>query len=208
MEFIPNGNLENAIINKPKDWWTDTRKLKILIGIASGLSVMHANKIIHRDLKPLNILLNDKFEPVICDLGSSREFSEENNVGITKNIGTPTFMAPEMFKDNISSDYSEQADSYAFGIIVYMVLKLKNSDEIYKFYKPKNDNNPLFDIMCNKISNIIPSLDGISEPMQKLIKDCWNSIEDERRKLSDVFQFLKIQLIIIYLFFQILISMK
>ena len=69
--------------------------MKILIGIASGLSVMHKNKIIHRDLKPSNILLNINFEPVICDLGSSREFSEENNAGITKNVGTSAFMAPE-----------------------------------------------------------------------------------------------------------------
>lgn len=189
MEFIPNGNLEDAIKNKPVDWWTDTRKLKILIGIASGLSVMHENKIIHRDLKPLNILLNDKFEPVICDLGSSRQFSEENNVAITKNVGTSTFMAPEMFKDNISSNYGEQADSYAFGIIVYMILKLVNSEDVYKFYKPEGGKNELYHIMNKKIDNIIPPLDGISKPMQDLIKDCWNSILDERRKLSEVFQF-------------------
>ena len=33
---------------------------------------MHENDIVHLDLKPLNILMNNKSEPIIIDFGTSK----------------------------------------------------------------------------------------------------------------------------------------
>lgn len=46
---------------------SDTQKLIIIYGIASGMEHLHSHDIIHRDLKPANILLNDHMYPIICD---------------------------------------------------------------------------------------------------------------------------------------------
>lgn len=59
-------NLENVISKSPEQL-TDTNKLKIIIGIVSGLLEMYNKNIVHRNLKPQCILLNDNFEPVISD---------------------------------------------------------------------------------------------------------------------------------------------
>ena len=44
-------------------------KVKILLGIAEGMSYLQLKQIIHRDLKPENILLTEKNIPKITDFG-------------------------------------------------------------------------------------------------------------------------------------------
>lgn len=66
-----------------------------MIGIAEGIYYMHhQKKIVHRDLKPENILLND-WTPKIADLGLAKIIDTDR---ATTKIGTPTYMAFEMFE--------------------------------------------------------------------------------------------------------------
>ena len=84
---------------------------KILIGVKS----IHQNRICHRDLKPDNILLDDNYNPKICDFG----FAKESNKKIVRPLGTPEYVSLEVFKF-----YSDgiKVDIFALGIILYNLV--------------------------------------------------------------------------------------
>lgn len=90
--------------------------LKFLKDILSGYSVLVTNNIIHRDLKPKNILINKGIFK-ISDFGFSRfvEDCKETQL-LTKSVGSPYYMAPEVFENGV---YSNQCDIWSLGIILY-----------------------------------------------------------------------------------------
>lgn len=94
--------------------------LNIVWQISCGLSAIHEAGIIHRDIKPSNIVLSGGGVAKILDFGLSR------NAGIDAHtisaIGTPTFMAPELWsRDAVSFD--QAVDVYAFAITVLALVK-------------------------------------------------------------------------------------
>eukprot|EP00939_MAST-03C_sp_MAST-3C-sp1_P000580 g580.t1 len=116
----------------------------IVRDIVEGMCHLHSEKIVHRDLKPENVLL--QFDPdtknfvaaKICDFGYAKKLDNEENLSKqcnTMEIGTPQFMAPELFNrtstlGGASSDDSDAADGmysafkvdvYAFGMLFYEV---------------------------------------------------------------------------------------
>ncbi|EDV19283.1 uncharacterized protein TRIADDRAFT_4059, partial [Trichoplax adhaerens] len=113
--------------------------LKILRGwsrqILKGLQFLHTRTppIIHRDLKCDNIFVNGTNGNVkIGDLGLAtlRRQSYAKSV-----IGTPEFMAPEMYEEH----YDESVDVYAFGMCLlemttneYPYMECQNAAQIYR----------------------------------------------------------------------------
>eukprot|EP01063_Lacrimia_lanifica_P016158 TRINITY_DN22780_c0_g1_i1.p1 TRINITY_DN22780_c0_g1~~TRINITY_DN22780_c0_g1_i1.p1 ORF type:complete len:713 (+),score=237.85 TRINITY_DN22780_c0_g1_i1:118-2256(+) len=79
--------------------------------ILTGLSYLHANNVIHRDLKCDNLFINGHSGVVkIGDFGlSCRTAKFAGSV-----IGTPEFMAPEIYDES----YTSKVDVYAFGMCV------------------------------------------------------------------------------------------
>ena len=120
MEYMPNGTLSDYFKNEEKkDVLTPTLKSKILFGIAVRIRHMHRKNVIHRDLKPDNILLDKDFNPRISDFGLAR-FITENEEGImTGDLGTMTYMAPEVMGTN---DYNKKADVYSFAMLAYHLV--------------------------------------------------------------------------------------
>jgi serine/threonine protein kinase len=118
-EYVPCGSLFDALRHRqgcPR--LSPSQRLAIVFGIARGMAALHRLNIIHRDLKSLNILLDDETYPKICDFGIARQLTDEQE-GATRSIGTPHWMAPEMFE---SSSYTHKADVYAFAILTWEIL--------------------------------------------------------------------------------------
>lgn len=97
----------------------------IATDILKGLSYIHAQQVIHGDLKPENILLTyqsqakDKRSRLMArigDFGSARfvEMPSQSR----KEIGSPTYAAPERFYGH--SSYA--SDLYSVGVILYELL--------------------------------------------------------------------------------------
>ena len=82
---------------------------------------MHANKIVHRDIKPGNCLIDDKFQLNIIDFGIAIDRSQTLEDG--RIMGTPFFMAPEIFKSSgAASAYGEAVDIWACGVMLFQLI--------------------------------------------------------------------------------------
>jgi len=108
--------------------------------ILKGLAYLHSHEppIIHRDLKCDNIFINGAHGEVkIGDLGTAQRTSPLMSAAKRYTvIGTPEFMAPEMYEEK---GYNDKVDIYAFGMCLlematgeYPYSECKNAAQIFK----------------------------------------------------------------------------
>jgi serine/threonine protein kinase len=116
--FFANGSLDKILQKQlagyPVPGWNSTKASICVFGTCAVMSHLHSKGILHRDLKPANVLLNDQFEPILADFGISRQSQSGFH---TMEIGTPVFMAPELFDDE--EKYDQPVDVYAFSVFLY-----------------------------------------------------------------------------------------
>lgn len=94
--------------------------LRLGVGLARGVAVLHRNGVLHRDLKPANVLLmtdGEQPRPVIADLGMAKRLAEAS--GLTVAAGTPAYMAPEQARGR---DLDERTDVYGLAAVCYRML--------------------------------------------------------------------------------------
>eukprot|EP00826_Nyctotherus_ovalis_P066923 TRINITY_DN994_c0_g1_i20.p1 TRINITY_DN994_c0_g1~~TRINITY_DN994_c0_g1_i20.p1 ORF type:complete len:417 (-),score=143.54 TRINITY_DN994_c0_g1_i20:170-1420(-) len=105
---------------------------EILIQIVAGLDVLYSKKIMHRDLKLNNILVSTspQNKPIVKIgdfsfarlIGAAKEASEvslSSDLQEMSIVGTPKYMAPELFNND---PYSFKADIWSLGLILYELL--------------------------------------------------------------------------------------
>jgi len=107
---------------------------KIGADLMRGLSSLHRLSIVHRDIKPANIHMGSDQRLRILDLGVALNANIATPETM-ENPGTPSFMAPELFKGEGATIAS---DVYAAGVTLYYLLTRKYPyGEIEPFQTPR-----------------------------------------------------------------------
>ena len=111
------GELFDEIIEKGH--FSEKDAAVIMKQLLSCLTYCHSKNIVHRDIKPENILLesNKDFNQIkVIDFGIS--VVKEPDAMIKESIGTPYYIAPEVWKKS----YNEKCDVWSAGVIMYILL--------------------------------------------------------------------------------------
>ncbi|HKP61418.1 MAG TPA: protein kinase, partial [Polyangiales bacterium] len=115
-EYVPGVSADRAMQLRAAGREAQPLKLalRLLDRTARALCAIHAHGFVHGDVKPQNLIVPEAgAEPKLIDLGLSRPPGFEERPS-----GTPEFMAPELFRGELSP----AADVYALGVSVWRLL--------------------------------------------------------------------------------------
>jgi eukaryotic-like serine/threonine-protein kinase len=95
--------------------------VRIILHICEALTYVHKHGVIHRDIKPENIMLLESGEIRLLDFGLALQEGKRRVSwrGFSSPIGTPDYMAPELW---LGKPGSIQSDIYAVGVVLYELL--------------------------------------------------------------------------------------
>ncbi len=112
---------------EPIDAWCAARALpvearvRLLADVARAVQHLHERGVAHRDLKPQNILVTEidgRPVPKLIDLGFAALHGNDARDQVV--VGTPAYMAPELFTDPAPS--LPRADVFALGVVAHEVI--------------------------------------------------------------------------------------
>jgi serine/threonine protein kinase len=117
MEYIRGGQTlrESLVREGPLD---PVRASTVARQVVLALGAAHEAGLVHRDIKPANVLLTPDGRAKLADFGLVRRLDDLADGGAPL-AGTPTFMAPELFR---GTPASPRSDIYALGVLLFHTL--------------------------------------------------------------------------------------
>jgi serine/threonine protein kinase len=116
MEYLESANLKELYARH--DPVLLEHVAQILIDMAEALEHVHESGYIHLDFKPENVIVSRNASVRLVDFDLAQEISDKP-LKITKNPGTPTYMAPEQLS---GQPIDQRVDVFAFGVTAYELL--------------------------------------------------------------------------------------
>jgi serine/threonine protein kinase len=88
----------------------------VLIGldVCAAVAAVHGAGLLHRDIKAQNVMREDGGRIVLMDFGTGEELAGTNRI-----VGTPLYLAPEIFRGQRAS---VQSDVYSVGVLLFYLV--------------------------------------------------------------------------------------
>ncbi|MCB9496898.1 MAG: serine/threonine protein kinase [Fibrobacteria bacterium] len=118
MELVDGPNFDSFL--RSRGPIPERTSLMVAWHLSAALGAAHEAGILHRDIKPSNILVSSKGVLKISDLGLARPLSASSLTDHRNIMGTPLFMAPELFTQ--SSEPDVRTDLYSLGVVLYQAM--------------------------------------------------------------------------------------
>jgi serine/threonine protein kinase len=125
-EYRKDGSLLDVLTRVERedfpDFWTETGKLCMSLSIISGFQYLHSEGSVHRELKPSDLIVSEDGSIEISDYLTS--FLEEKKYTRASQVGSPSYMAPEIYEDSpqITTKRDPTTDVFSFALILFEML--------------------------------------------------------------------------------------
>ena len=170
MEFVHGRTLQTMLEESaPLD---ETLVTRLLTQTALALAAAHDQDLLHRAIKPANSMMTKRRDAKLTDFGLAKFVASSappSNEG--RLVGTPYFMAPELFEHQPASPAS---DVYAMGVTFYNLLtgrmlhSVPSLEEIVRQHREGN------------VEQILDATDGLSEGADELLRNCLCKAPEDR----------------------------
>ncbi len=117
MDFVEGADLEAVVAEAGR--LAPAEVERIARSLFDILGATHAAGIVHRDIKPQNVRLGSDGRVFLLDFGSARLDAASQLTATGTTVGTPDYMAPELFA---GSAYDPRVDIYGVGATLYEAL--------------------------------------------------------------------------------------
>jgi serine/threonine-protein kinase len=118
MEYVPGRSLQRIV--ESRRWLDPTQATHLLLQTTSALAEAHRMGMVHRDIKPANIMVSESGVAKLADFGlAKRVVTRDSSADQRGPVGTPYFMAPELFAGQPAD---RRSDVYAMGVTYYYLL--------------------------------------------------------------------------------------
>lgn len=115
MEYVDGEDLGSLLRRVGR--LTGEKAIQIARQLCAGLGAAHDRGVLHRDLKPANIMIDGQGQVRIADFGIASPVTQAESTSAL--IGTPAYMAPELFT---GGNPSVRSDLFSLGVVLYEVL--------------------------------------------------------------------------------------
>ena len=117
MELIQGQSLAHIVDQQGRFGADETITLGLTL--CRALRAVHRQGVIHSDIKAQNVMRTDLGRYVLMDFGAGHHLREPDRTTQLQIIGTPTYMAPELFRFR---DATFTSDVYSLGVLLFFVL--------------------------------------------------------------------------------------
>jgi len=112
MELVRGTSLERQVADRGPFGGREAALLGL--DVCSALAAVHAAGLLHRDVKAQNVMREEGGRVVLMDFGTGEELAGTNRI-----VGTPLYLAPEIFRGQKAS---VQSEVYSIGVLLFYLV--------------------------------------------------------------------------------------
>ena len=117
MELVEGETLEATLMRVGR--FNSREAALIGLDVCSALAAVHASGLLHRDIKAQNVMRDRNGRLVLMDFGTGRDAVPSAGAFVHDEVGTPLYMAPELF---MGGKASVESDIYSVGVLLYRLV--------------------------------------------------------------------------------------